>query len=266
MIFSGIETDESVADGQVSASPVIWPPRRGFAWTVGTGVAIHALSAYLACLVSSFVVMLTGTLVIPENAQHFLAESSSSQWLIQTSLFNCLTIFMIYITIWDLGFSSRSYFETKPVSFRRLIRMILVLTAIVLVLSIAYVLLSHLLGDAMSESRAEIAKRHELLSAFPIVGLLVYVFLIPTAEEIFFRGFLYTGIAGSIAGPYVAIVLTASLWAGTHWQYKPLQIAWLFLLGLFLGWNRKKTRSLVSPIIFHALNNFFVLVPFVLRH
>ena len=135
-----------------------------------------------------------------------------------------------------------------------------------LLLRILRALLSHLLGVAAFSSSDANAMWHDRLSAFPISALLLCVCLVPASEEIFFRGFLYAGIAKSHAGPYTAIALTAGLWAVTHQEYEPAQIAELFLLGLFLGWSRKTTSSLVPPIAIHALYNFFTLLPLVLNH
>ena len=77
----------------------------------------------------------------------------------------------------------------------------------------------------------------------------------PLFEEIFFRGFLFRGIANSWLGAPGAIVITAAVWALIHLQYSWTDIGMIFLLGLFLGYARYRTGSTTLTVLLHALWN-----------
>jgi membrane protease YdiL (CAAX protease family) len=76
----------------------------------------------------------------------------------------------------------------------------------------------------------------------------------PLFEEIFFRGFLFKGLEGSIK-PIGAILVTAAVWSAIHIQYDLYGIGTLFVTGLLLGTARSRTNSIVAPLAMHALAN-----------
>jgi membrane protease YdiL (CAAX protease family) len=82
-----------------------------------------------------------------------------------------------------------------------------------------------------------------------------FVILAPIGEETLFRGFLYTGIARSIAGPGVAIALGTIIFTLLHTQYDWYGMAGVGALGLFLGIVRWRARSLPLAIFFHGFSN-----------
>lgn len=85
--------------------------------------------------------------------------------------------------------------------------------------------------------------------------LLLFAFLVvaPVSEELLFRGFLFEGLRHSRLGDVGAIVLPSLAWASVHLQYEWFHILQIFVLGLLLGAARVRTRSLVPPILMHAL-------------
>jgi membrane protease YdiL (CAAX protease family) len=86
--------------------------------------------------------------------------------------------------------------------------------------------------------------------------LLAVVVAAPCLEELFFRGFILTGILASRLGVVGALFFTAALWAIMHAaQYAPTELFLIFLGGLLLGYARWKTRSIYVPIGLHALWN-----------
>lgn len=90
----------------------------------------------------------------------------------------------------------------------------------------------------------------------------------PLFEELFFRGFLYAGLAPSRLGARGAIVLVALLWALIHIQYDWYGIATIFVIGVLLGVARARTGSLVVPLLLHVAGNSFALLEtaFLLGH
>ena len=87
----------------------------------------------------------------------------------------------------------------------------------------------------------------------------------PVFEEIFFRGFLYTGWRGkSRTGLVLATLVSSLLFAGIHFQYIEgainethgwLDLVTIFVFGVILCFARETTKSLWPPIILHAVNN-----------
>lgn len=83
----------------------------------------------------------------------------------------------------------------------------------------------------------------------------VRVAAMPLGEEIFFRGFLYRGLAESWPGPRGAILLTSLIGAVIHLQYGPSGVSVFFVASLLLGWLRWKTGSVTLTVLLHAVVN-----------
>jgi len=94
--------------------------------------------------------------------------------------------------------------------------------------------------------------------AFIIVG--------PVFEELFFRGFLFRGLANSKLGAVGAILVTSLLWAAIHIQYDAYGIFSIFIVGLLLGWARVRTNSIYPCIAMHCLMNFIATTEAALQH
>lgn len=77
----------------------------------------------------------------------------------------------------------------------------------------------------------------------------------PAGEEIMFRGFLFRGWARSNRTAWPAIVVISLIWAGLHLQYDWTGILQIFVIGLFLGWMRLRSGSIMLTFILHALFN-----------
>jgi hypothetical protein len=98
------------------------------------------------------------------------------------------------------------------------------------------------------------------------VPLLWFAFIVvaPVAEETFFRGFFFKGLAHSRLGPVGAIVLTSIVWAIMHTQYDFFDAAVIFLGGLLLGYARWRSGSLYVPLAMHMTQNLLATVEVVL--
>lgn len=79
------------------------------------------------------------------------------------------------------------------------------------------------------------------------------VLLAPVGEELFFRGIAQNAIA-SIAGPPLAIVVTGVLFGAAHLSTWPDPIP-LSLMGILLGLSFARTKTLWTPIVYHATFN-----------
>jgi uncharacterized protein len=81
------------------------------------------------------------------------------------------------------------------------------------------------------------------------------ILVAPAGEEIMFRGFLFRGWARSDRAAWPAIVVISVLWAALHIQYDWTGVLQIFVIGLFLGWMRWRSGSIVLTFILHALFN-----------
>ena len=89
-----------------------------------------------------------------------------------------------------------------------------------------------------------------------VIGTFILVaFWGPLAEEVFFRGFVFAGLVGSL-GVRWAAVASSLLFAVVHGE--PWVMAPIFVTGLLLTWLYVKTGSLWSPFAAHAMQNALV--------
>lgn len=94
-----------------------------------------------------------------------------------------------------------------------------------------------------------------------ILGL---VFFGPFLEELLFRGFLLKRMSDLLSPKmqWLAVVITAVLFAGLHYQYDLIAMAYILTVGVFLGIMKIKTDNLWFPISFHVLGNMYAALPF----
>jgi hypothetical protein len=135
---------------------------------------------------------------------------------------------------WGFRLPTRAYFWTIPVAL-----------GVVYVVSIAHDLVVN-------------PRQQQLMGEFPhtaggvVLFVLMAVVMAPLFEEVFFRGFLFRGLASSW-GWTVGALVSAGVFGLAHAQldvFVPL-----FTLGLMLAWVYKRTGSLWTSISLHALFN-----------
>jgi len=77
----------------------------------------------------------------------------------------------------------------------------------------------------------------------------------PFGEEILFRGFLFRGWTRAQRSVWPAIVAISALWASLHVQYDWTGVLQIFVVGLYLGWMRWRSGSVLLTFLLHALFN-----------
>ncbi len=85
--------------------------------------------------------------------------------------------------------------------------------------------------------------------------LFAAIVVAPAGEEVLFRGFLFKGFVRSERLAWPAIVVISLLWAALHIQYDWAGMVQIFVIGLFLGWVRWRSGSLLLTFVLHALFN-----------
>jgi CAAX protease family protein len=81
------------------------------------------------------------------------------------------------------------------------------------------------------------------------------ILIAPAGEEIVFRGFLFRGWVRSPRAVWPAVIVISILWAMLHIQYDWAGVLQIFVIGLFLGWMRWRSGSLLLTFLLHALFN-----------
>ena len=99
---------------------------------------------------------------------------------------------------------------------------------------------------------------HALMAEYGfLVSVLVVALIVPFYEEIIFRGIILSSTEKHL-GYKSANIIQASLFAIVHFSLH--LFIFYFIFGLITGYAAKKTNGLFTGIVFHAVNNFIVLV------
>jgi membrane protease YdiL (CAAX protease family) len=93
-----------------------------------------------------------------------------------------------------------------------------------------------------------------MLRRYPVGWVAAAFALIGVAEEVFFRGFLFSALRAN-AGKRVTIAGSAVLFGFFHFVSNADQLAPSVLMGLLLGWICWNTRSVLPGMVLHACYN-----------
>ncbi|MBM4018592.1 MAG: CPBP family intramembrane metalloprotease [Planctomycetes bacterium] len=101
---------------------------------------------------------------------------------------------------------------------------------------------------------------HETPAAWVMAAALVQAAVLAAlAEEFIYRGVLMTSLLPH-AGAAGALAITSAVFALVHLPTEPQAVLPLFILALAMGWAAYWTRSLLAPVIAHALFNGLMVV------
>ena len=88
------------------------------------------------------------------------------------------------------------------------------------------------------------------------------IFIAPLTEEVIFRGYFFDVFKRNF-GQTASVVITSVLFAAAHapqMEFDLTGVGTIFLIGLFLGFLRKKFDSVLIPVLFHGLYNSVYIV------
>lgn len=140
------------------------------------------------------------------------------------------------------------YLALRPVPLKQLVFWV----AVIVVYGIAFNLVTGLLDrDTVTEFMHDISSTSGPMPLF----MLGIVIVAPIFEEVFFRGFIFTGLERSPMGVVGAITITAAVWTIIHTQYDWYVLVQIFGLGLIFGYARHRSKSLLPALIMHMQMN-----------
>ena len=125
--------------------------------------------------------------------------------------------------------------------------------SVLIAASQAFVLFSglSLLDVDLQFQGEELERRQQLFSG--IAGVLLAAIYAPIIEEICFRGIMLGGLLKTRCRPWLAILISALLFALLHGLGANFVTALLF--GILVGWLYWRTGSIIPGIIIHITNN-----------
>ncbi len=128
----------------------------------------------------------------------------------------------------------------------------------VLVAVVVQLIVEGNLGNLANSARIQIFNPSGNIWVNFLVTLVMAGLAAPVAEELFFRGALYTWFRSRFNVP-VAIVASSTLFALGHFDTFAVVIT-SFLLGLVNAWLFERYRSILLPIAVHAVNNSLAVI------
>lgn len=116
-------------------------------------------------------------------------------------------------------------------------------------------LLSMFMPSFMTESYE---KTQEIIFGSGIViQILTAVLIAPIAEELVFRGLVYSRLK-RICNTTLAAIISAVAFGIYHWNW--IQLPYAFIIGILAVFVYEKYQSIFAPIIFHASANLFSVI------
>lgn len=112
--------------------------------------------------------------------------------------------------------------------------------------------LSAIFGE-FDSSAGEVAASLNDFTVARLLFALAVAFGAPIVEELCYRGLLVTSLLKRGMSKWLAVVVSAALFAAMHLE--PIRFALLFAIGLILGWARIHRNNTSTAIVAHMTNN-----------
>lgn len=232
-------------------TPTPSAPSWGFLATILWTLIILTVWVATQVGVAAVVIMVMNAPATEAELAQFLQEMDLNDVALSLGLFtNMLVCSALIAGIIKLkkGASLKHYLALHGVDRKTLKHWLLIFIGLIIASDLLTTLLSRpLVPEDMTTTFAA--------ATAPILLTLAIVIAAPIVEELFFRGFIMTGLMQSFVGPIGAILITAGLWAAIHTQYDWYGILTIFVMGLLLGLARLKTGSVILTIVLHAFAN-----------
>ncbi len=174
---------------------------------------------------------------------------------------NPITVALLAFTVWMRGADLADYLALKWAPSRIVIIAVIVLVGLIALSDTLLFLSGHALVTQFQLQSYTTAAAEGWLPAMLVAAIVVA----PAGEEIIFRGFLFRGFVRSERSVWPAIIAISIVWAALHIQYDWTGIVQILVVGLFLGFVRWRSGSVLLTFLLHALFNLEGTMETVLR-
>lgn len=192
-----------------------------------------------------------------------VAVSDENTYIVNSSLANAMITYIVLMAILTLFFLDKKrlrYLYTTNLGISKIIRFSILFV-------IFNILINNLLGKfidldtPLSDFNSMLSARKEISAILMHygfwIGFLLVCIIVPIYEEVIFRGVIFSAVEKQL-GFITANIVQAVLFALVHYDLK--RFLFYFLFALITGYVVKKTKGLLTGIIFHGVHNFAVLV------
>jgi membrane protease YdiL (CAAX protease family) len=119
--------------------------------------------------------------------------------------------------------------------------------------------LAPLLQPDQQDVTRELGTNKEELGSVAVAAFLI-VIAAPVSEELFFRGFMFSGLRRSMS-LFPAAAISAVVWGALHLGAGNIGVAiQLAVFGVILAWLYERSGTLWAPVLAHAINNTIAFV------
>ncbi len=205
--------------------------------------------------VTSVLILISGSLLITALFKPFEADATVSPVVINV-LFTSLEALAILLSIYLFAIRRRhllwNAFGLKSVSIGWIVVAIALGLAILPAVGLIALLIQFLLGLPFSNPQLEFVLPGDLSFPGALIMLGLVGFVVPLAEELFFRGLLFRWLRQFLK-PWPAILISSAIFGALHGE---LSIAGAtFFIGIILAWLYEKSGSLWTSVTVHVINN-----------
>lgn len=201
-------------------------------------VMVQLLITYLVCIAWDMVEGKSFSQALSAVAAGNVSNSIAQLIVIQ-SVFSLVVMLIFLWKGWATV--SRTYLKTWPVAVLFWVTMAALGTVIPSEAFLELVPLPDWSGDSLTGM---------LGSRWGYLAICIFA---PLVEELVFRGAILRALLGTIQSHWMAIILSAMIFAVIH--FNPIQMPHAFFLGLLLGWMYYRTGSIIPGIMLHWVNN-----------
>jgi membrane protease YdiL (CAAX protease family) len=119
--------------------------------------------------------------------------------------------------------------------------------------------LAPLLQPDQQDVTRELGTNKDELGSVAVAAFLI-VIAAPVSEELFFRGFMFSGLRQSMS-LLPAAAISAAVWGALHLGAGNIGVAvQLAVFGVILAWLYERSGTLWAPVLAHAINNTIAFV------
>ncbi len=226
---------------------------------IGLAICIVAIAGLAATLIDAALFGWRPTIDrVIEVAQAAASESSTlgmrAVLVLSIVIYGAIIVAIIAFAHWRAGQAWRELVAWRPLAVGIGARWLwaMIIAATIYSLAASYFLSrvdqhSHLVLKIPSDAPAS------------LILVLLAVVVAPVAEELLFRGWIYTGLRHRL-GVWPALILSSAIFALAHYDDTHIYALAVLPVGLALGGMRERAGSVKAPIVFHAFYNLTAVV------